>query len=170
MSSVQLHPAWKQALVKWRAEGFAYGDTVSDEWLSEALGVPMVEPDMPAATAQKLELKLLDQFTALSEYLLTEMQMALRRVKRGYQVLQPKDQSAWAEAECRKVVARELRKAQRRLINVNATMLNAEDRTRNADALARNGQMLLASRQVWGRRFVREERQQGLPLPDAKSA
>ena len=155
---LELYPSWRQALVRFREAGLKFGDILLHTWLYEqfecdALNNPR---EISWDQAQKLQLKLLGQFTPFREALLDQDQIDLQSVPGvGYELVPPADQSRRAVKDTQKDVDKAMRKGVARATNVNTAMLTAEQRREHADNLARLGML---------RRLMRPPRE--LPTAD----
>jgi hypothetical protein len=135
---VALFPAWREGLRRFMSAGFNAGDSIEHQWFYDAFGIDMPTPETPCKDAEKAKLQWLGAFETLREHLLTEHQIALASVRGyGYRVVPPGDQTKWAEGEGMDDIKSAARKMGMRLTNVNLSVLDADRRRENADALAR---------------------------------
>lgn len=152
---MQQHPAWREAVHRFREQGFRAGDVLAFDWLFDAFGVIRPSPDTPLAEAQRSELEFLSGFKAFEDVLLGEYQIALANVRGvGYRVVPPAEQTAWAEGQGKLELKRALRKMHDRLANVDLGQLDAGQRRENADALARLAQLSGMAKSAMRKRSV----------------
>ncbi len=146
--TINLYPAWRQAVKAFLEQGFQADDVIAFDWLYENFGLEKINPDTPYEEAQKTQLQFLASFKKFEEELLTEHQIALDTERGiGYKIVPSEKQSRWAFekglAEYKKVT----RKAQSRLTNVDLVKLSTEERKENADLMARLAQLKVVTRQ-----------------------
>lgn len=155
--NVELYPSWRQALVNFREAGYAFGDILPKSWLYEQFECAgLNDPKITWEQAQKLQLRLLSQFTPFREALLDQDQIDLQSVPGvGYELVPPADQSRRAVKDTLHDVQKAVRKGVARATNVNTALLTAEQRREHADNLARLGML---------RRMLKPPRE--LPPPD----
>lgn len=138
LSREQLYPAWKQAVKLFFETGFGFGDLLSHEWQYRAFNIEMPGKETPLEIAERAKLEKLRAFKEFENYLLTEKQVALRSVPgQGHEIVQPKEQTAWAEKEAAQELTRNMKKLGHRLVNVDLSELTHQERRENADALSR---------------------------------
>jgi hypothetical protein len=132
-------PAWKEAVSNF---DFDYGDVISKEWLYESFGLEKPTAFTPNDKVKQIELAFLSNFKKLEEYLLEERQMALKTLRSvGYEIIQPNEQTQWALFNGMADMKKALKTMYRRNVNVNHNLLNAEDKKKNSDALARTAML-----------------------------
>lgn len=137
-SPTYLLPPWKNAAAELFTDRYTFGDLVPHEELQEALRLPKPSGRITAEEYESWRLSLVAQVEALGAYLLEERNMCLRAVPgRGYEIVQPSEQTEYAMGHGMKRVRSELRKMGRRLSFVDRTALTHEEARKNADALAR---------------------------------
>lgn len=141
IDNVELYPSWRQALVAFREGGFTYGDTLPHMWLYEQFECTgLLDPKITWDQAQKLQLKLLGQFTPFRETLLDRDQIDLQSIPGvGYELVPPADQTGRALKDTIKDVNKAIRKGIARATNVNTALLTTEQRREHADNLTRLG-------------------------------
>lgn len=141
--NLELYPSWRQALVRFREGGFKAGDILPHTWLYEQFECEALNnPKITWEEAQKLQLKLLSQFTPFREALLDQDQIDLQSVPGvGYELVPPADQSRRAVKDALREYEKTSRKAIARATNVNTAQLTAEQRREHADNLARLGML-----------------------------
>lgn len=143
-TNLELYPSWRQALINFRDAHFAFGDILPHAWLYEQFECTgLMEPNkITWEQAQKLQLKLLGQFTPFREALLDQDQIDLQSVPGvGYELVPPADQSRRAVKDTIRETEKALRKGVARATNVNTAQLTAEQRREHADNLARLGML-----------------------------
>lgn len=141
-----LFPAWRQAEADLLAQGTTYGSIVSEEWLAQAFGL---KPATTIQQAERNQLVMLRQFTALRESLLQNHKMMLRSVRGvGYTVVPSHLQTRVAQQDRAKEVKSALRKMAAELSHVNQAALDESQRKENADALAKLGGMTVMFRKM----------------------
>lgn len=156
--SIQLYPAWRQAITVLKQEDRKEGEVLTYDWLYKNFSIEKPEPDKPLTRKQheKIELEFLSQFSQFRDTLLEENQIALRNIPgRGYEIMPSSAQTKWAYEEGLIEVRRGIRKAISRLANVNLGKLTADERRENADALAKTHMLETMTRP---RRIEREYR------------
>lgn len=143
LDNVELYPSWRQALVRFRDAGYAYGDVLPHTWLYEQFECTgLLDPKITWEQAQKLQLKLLGQFTPFREALLDENQIDLQSVPGvGYELVPPADQSGRALKDTIKDINKAMRKGIARASSVNTALLTTEQRREHADNLTRLGML-----------------------------
>jgi len=141
--NLELYPSWRQALVNFRDAGFAFGDILPHTWLYEQFEcTALLDPKITWEQAQKLQLKLLGQFTPFREALLDEDQIDLQsKPGVGYELVPPADQSRRAVKDTLKDIQKTMRKGVARATNVNTALLTSEQRREHAENLARLGML-----------------------------
>lgn len=147
---VELHPAWRQALLRFRERGFNHGEIVDLDWLYMVFRIERPTAETTKAASDKAELAFLSQFIPFRDALLAEDQIALTSERGlGYRIVPPKEQTRWAEDEGRAALAKALRQMQERISHVDLVQLTADERVQNANALARVGQMRALMRKTY---------------------
>ena len=146
-------PPWLIALHRFRSMELGTPDnTVTHEWLYDALGIEHPRDETPWAIARVSQLKYADQMVKLTRALLEQDKLALASLPgTGFRVLPASKQVAWAEDQGSRDLYKTMRKWRRRTANVNMEDLNEEQRTAQRDALARVGAL-----QSLVRRSIRE--------------
>lgn len=141
--NLQLYPSWRQALVEFRTAGFAFGDVVPHPWFYTRFDCEELNNSkITWEQAQKLQLRLLSQFTPFREALLEQDQIDLQSVPGvGYELVAPSDQSRRAVKDTQREIEKAMRKGVARATNVNTALLTAEQRREHADNLARLGML-----------------------------
>ena len=136
---IRAYPPWKHALREFLESGFNEGDTVPYEWFYIAFNLQQPKPDTDtAATVQKIELQFLSNFNELAKALLEDHQICLSNVRSvGYRWVPPPEQTQLACEDGSHELRKALRKAYRRMVNVDHSRLSAEQRRENADAISR---------------------------------
>lgn len=142
-TNVELYPSWRQALIHFRDAGYGYGDVLPHAWLYEQFDCDALnDPKITWEQAQKLQLRLLSQFTPFRETLLERDQIDLQSVPGvGYEIVPPVDQSGRAVKDTLKEINKAMRKGIARATNVNTAQLTSEQRREHADNLARLGML-----------------------------
>lgn len=154
-----LLPAWKNVVAAVQAGRWGYGDLIPHEDLYELLMLPQPRGNATADQYKNWRLRVLSEVTAMSEHLLTEMQMALKSEPGvGYRILQPADQTRVAEIDLGREIARAFRFAALRIKHVNHKLLSADESQQNTAAAQR-----LAAKRDALRRVDR------LPAPQIKA-
>lgn len=146
--NLELYPAWRQVLVNFRDAGFAYGDILPHTWLWEQFECSDLadQKHISAERYNQLKLKLLNQFEPFKEALLDQDQIDLQSVPGvGYELVPPDDQTGRALKETTREVDRVWRKGMARAMNVNTSLLTAEQRRERIDNIAR---LALLGRQI----------------------
>ena len=134
---MKLHPEWKQA-VQDAVGRFSYGDLIPMDWLMDAFGVEPASESMDALTYQKNQFRFLAALEAFKSALLDDHKMALQNVRgSGYRIVQPGEQTAWAEEEGIEEIRRGIRRMAGRLSNVKRAALTDAEQRENLDAIAR---------------------------------
>lgn len=134
----QLHPAWCEAVREFLLGDTDPGRLVTHEWLYEAFRLEQPGPTTPYEVANKAQLAFLKQFKPFEGRLLVEHKIALRSVLgAGYEVVEPGEQTQWAQRTAGHDINKTLRKTAARLLHVNRTMLTAAQRRENDDAISR---------------------------------
>jgi hypothetical protein len=143
IDNVELYPSWRQALVTFRESGFAYGDTLPHTWLYEQFECTgLLDPNITWQAAQKLQLKLLSQFTPFRETLLDRDQIDLQSVPGvGYELVPPADQAGRAVKDTLKEINKAMRKGIARASGVNTALLTTEQRQEHVESLTRLGML-----------------------------
>lgn len=137
---VELYPAWRQALVKFREAHFAHDEIVPHEWFYAAFDIPMPGENTPLKVAEKAKLQWLSQFDRLKRALLEQYQVKLRNEPGlGYRVLHPRDQSRLALEDGAAAIKKAMRDMVDSSTHVNTAMLSADERRQHTDNLARIG-------------------------------
>lgn len=142
-----LHPAWKQALVDFKNEGFTEGSVLTFDWLYDRFQIRRPTATSTYEQSKDAELQFLDAFKKFEQHLLTEQLVALRNVRGvGYQVVPTREQTRWAFREGMRDVSQGIRKMTQRLVHIDDAKLTAAERKENDDAQARVGalQMMMA--------------------------
>ena len=135
---VELHPAWRQAIKDFVSAEFKPGHVLDYDWLYAHFKIPQPSGSSSLNDAEQAQLRFLSAFKNFEETLLTDHQTALQNVRGiGYRIVPPKDQTEWAEKDGFSEIRKAYRKLGDRLSNVAIDQLSAEDRKKNADALAR---------------------------------
>lgn len=138
---VDIYPVWRQALLKFKAAGFAHDEVVSHAWFYEAFGYEV--PDERAMSAEKynkLKLQWLSQFKRLQTALLEQHQIDLvSEPGLGYRIMPPRDQSKQALEDMASGMKKVIRNGVDRSTHVNTAMLSADERRQHTDNLARIG-------------------------------
>lgn len=136
--NVHLLPAWRNAAAELFSGQYGYGDVIPHDVLRASLRLPEPKGRLTLAELESWRLSLVAQIDALADWLLEEKNMCLRSIQgQGYQIVEPAEQTEFAVKQGRKKIRSELRKMGRRLSFVDASVLTAEQRRENADALAR---------------------------------
>lgn len=141
LDNVELYPSWRQALVNFREGGFTYGDTLPHTWLYEQFECTgLLDPKITWDAAQKLQLKLLGQFTPFRETLLDRDQIDLQSIPGvGYELVPPADQTGRAVKDTLKEINKAMRKGIARASGVNTALLTTEQRQERVESLTRLG-------------------------------
>ena len=138
MESLNLHPAWRQAIRQYIAEGKQPGDTLTHTWLYEAFSLSPLTPETLQVDAAKTQLAFLGQFKRFEDELLHEHQTALRVVRGvGYKILPPKEQTRYGYERGMREIKKGLKRAVVTVSNVNLSMLTVDERRENADTIAK---------------------------------
>lgn len=133
---ISYSPPWKNAAQELFSGKFGFGDMVTHDELNEALSMP--EPTGTAEEYKAWALARMQQLDALSQWLLETHNMCLASVHgQGYRIVQPHEQTEYAQETGMKLVRRELGKMARRLYYVDRSKLTHEQARVNADAMAR---------------------------------
>lgn len=131
-------PSWKNAVELFIESEFEAGKVISHEWFYAAFGLIMPQLCETVITAQQSQLRYLSNMDGLKSVLLEEHNIALRAVRGiGYEIVPPKDQTAWAMSEARADLRKALRVGSARLTFVQADALTDEQRKENMDARAK---------------------------------
>ena len=143
LDNVELYPSWRQALVAFREAGYAYGDTLPHTWLYEQFDCSgLLDPNITWQAAQKLQLRLLSQFTPFRETLLDQEQIDLQSIPGvGYELVPPADQTGRAVKDTIKEINKAMRKGIARASSVNTALLTTEQRREHTDNLTRLGML-----------------------------
>lgn len=146
MSEVKLFPAWKQAVRDFLAE-FAYGDTVTHEWLAEHFGLPLPDEKMSAAAFRARQFEWMAAVEGFKTTLLHDHQVMLQTVwGEGYRWTHPGEQTAAATREFEREAGKAFRAAGSRLRNIRLNELTDDQRRANADAMAKMASLRSATR------------------------
>lgn len=152
---VELYPAWRQALIRFKETGFTYGDLIPHSWFYEALNIEIPDDQMPAGKYQKLKLQWLSQFKPFQSALLEQRQMDLvSEPGLGYVIMPPSEQGKRAYSDGLGEIKKAIRRMTDRMVNTNLALVDHEQRKEHADMLARAGML---------RGMLRQARQ--LPAP-----
>lgn len=134
---IKLYPPFRQAEADLLKAGATHGSLISDEWLHEAFGIK--EP-RTIAEAEKNKLVFLRQFTCLSESLLQNHKMMLRRTRGvGYTVVLPEHQTKVAMADRTREVKAALARLAMEISHVDTVALTDSQRQENTNAIAKLG-------------------------------
>lgn len=130
--------ACEEALRRFFAEGFQPGALISHLWLQNALGMP----DQAAANSfeayQRWQYTYMTRMVEFQKTLLLDHNIAMANVfGRGYRVILPSEQSAWALHESTRDMRKALSKGVARASHVNLDALTTEERKAQADDLNR---------------------------------
>jgi hypothetical protein len=151
--NVELYPPWKEALKAFEREGFSYGDLITRDWFSRAIGIapPADDARLTLRELNRYELTLLNQFQPFRRAILEKFQMDLVSDRAGaYLIIAPKDQPDRAWRDLESGIKREFERALARIKNVNTARLTTEERQQAMDTYAKAAD--LASRMVVKRR------------------
>lgn len=130
-------PAWLNAALTLTGDrNLNYGDFISHEELNALLNMP--EPKTSLSEYKEWTVRRISQIEALSRWFLEERNMCLASVHaEGYRILQPSDQTQYAQESGMKVIRRELSKMARRIHYIDRSKLTHEQARDNANAMAR---------------------------------
>jgi len=113
------------------------GDILEKSWLHAALQCPDLDAINDAASFKKWQLRFVVLKTKFSKVLLTAHNVAIDTVNGvAVRVVEPREQTSWAQAEMADGLRRSMSKGSARLRHVNAAMLTASEKAQNADAVA----------------------------------
>jgi len=135
MENFNLFPAWKQCVKTLLESGLTYGSTVRKDAIASMCN--LVEPTTIAEKSE-YDLQLLSFISEIRKTLLTDHQMLLATNYDGsFRIIEPREQTAFA-IECgAKSIAREMRRMSEGVQYVNTSLLNQDERRKNADAQAK---------------------------------
>ena len=137
MSEVtRLHPLWKNA-VEIAAEDFSYGDLITFDWLHDHFGIE--KPTTGTFDSyQSYQFDFLASLDGFRRELLETHKMATENIRgRGYRVIEPKEQTGFAEKQLSNEMKRSIRKAFSVLTNIAIDAIDDSERKRNVDAIGR---------------------------------
>lgn len=132
---LRLFPAWKNAVQTLLNDGLTYGSNIT-----KAQIIALCELPLPQTIDEKdsFDLKLMSCIINIKEQLLTHHHMLLVSNRDGsYRVISPKEQTGYAVANGTKAIAKEMQRMAMSVQFVNTTLLDTDDRKRNADAQAK---------------------------------
>lgn len=136
--TLDLYPAWREALHQWPQSGHSWGDQIPHEWFYTAFGLPVVQDTMTIKQAEAIRLKFLSQFESFRKALLEDHRMDLVSVRGyGYEIVTPAEASRRAYEEEMHEVRKAMRNLARRLRFVPLNQMTDEQRRENADLMAR---------------------------------
>ena len=129
----KLDPPYRQA-VEDCVHQFHFGDLIEHEWLRQAFEIDFPEKGT-RAQFEAMQFAFLEAMDGFRQYLLEHYRMALQNVRgRGYRIVPPHEQTAYAMSELRRQVASDYRKAVMTLSYVQTELLNEAQRQENIEA------------------------------------
>lgn len=139
MDDVLLYPAWKQAKKDLRVRGLLdAGAVISKEVLTGMLGI---REATTIEQYQRNQFEFLRGFDALRTSLLEDDNVMLRAVPGiGYEVIPPAAQTERAVQDRMHRIKKEVKKMYREIAHVDREALTDQQRTDNANAIAKAGQ------------------------------
>jgi hypothetical protein len=136
IGETSLYPAWKNA-VRVASMAFAPGDMISMAWLHYQFKIQK-PTECTFDEYQKYQFAFLEAIDGFKNELLEDYQMAIANVRgEGYRVLQPKEQTGYAENKFKKELKKCASKAVSLLTHTKLDALDDNDRRENADAKCR---------------------------------
>lgn len=137
-SKIELYPSWRQAVEKFKESGKTFGDVLTHACLFEWFGLTMPERTTPHEVAKKAEVDFFARFEAFRLTMLEDMQIDLDNIRGvGWLIVPPDEQSDRALNDGMVEIEKAHRKALRRAIYTNTSLLSAEKRRVHADNIAR---------------------------------
>jgi hypothetical protein len=134
--NVTLHPPWREAVELFQKAGFKYGELLSHEWLHAALGLEMPRDGMTVKQIDAARVSYLNQVERFRRCLLCEHKIDIASKRGlGYVLVKPEDQTGLANKDGGRALRKTLWAWCERLVNVNLSLLTAEQRAQNAQAL-----------------------------------
>lgn len=145
---IKLYPSWKQAMVDLDVTEWKPGQIITRELLDVAFGIETPKTVAEAARAHQM---FRHSFYNFRTEVLRTHQLMLRPVAGvGYEVIEPQHQTDVAMRSRGAEVASALRKLSAELTYVRANELTAAQRSANADALAKVGQLVAMTKKQIG--------------------
>lgn len=139
IADLRLDPVWRQAALE-ASQSFAYGDTITHDWLFEHLEVNRAADKMTLGEFKALSFDLLRKVDSFRDEMLEEHQMYLVNIRgHGYKIVEPPMQTAEAMSKMNREIRKALSRAMSALSNVNQSLISLEDAKSNADAKAKVG-------------------------------
>lgn len=131
-------PTWREAVQEFLSAGFAPGDIVPHDWFYEQFGIVKPEKCPNFKASQDAQLAYMTHVEGLKRELLEEYQIAIRAAPgKGYEVVPPQAQTAWAEDALKSDLYRALKTSKARLVNIQLDELTDDEKKQNLDAQAR---------------------------------
>lgn len=138
MPAVLAHPAWKQAIVDYKAAGFKEGDIISFDWLYDHFSLPRPSNLSTIEEFKESQWKFRAEFEAFEKELLVTHLVALDNVKSvGYRIVPTTEQTRWAWREGMKEINKGMRRLGKRITFIDDTRLSPAQLKENNDAQAR---------------------------------
>lgn len=161
MEALKLDPPWRQAVEDANVL-FEYGEIIAKDWLLEAFEI---QQPKTLAEFQRHQFAFLDALTNFRELLSEHYKKELRALPgKGYEVVKPSEQTDFAKAEGQRDIRTALRRWERRLRNVEETLLTMEQAQYNAEWRGK-----LAALRSFQRKTLRDKpKPVVLPEPDEK--
>jgi len=147
VGEITVFPAWKNA-VEVAAREFTPGAVISMQWLHESFKItkPM---DGTFDDFQKYQFKFLEAIDGFKNELLENHRMAIVNIRgEGYRVLQPKEQTEYAESKFKRDIKKCAFKAVSILTHTKFDALDDSERKANADAKCRIAAMYAMSKRT----------------------
>lgn len=139
MSNVTPFPEWRAALAVLQSENkLTPGAVISVEWLRELLECPVPKGETSAAEVREADLLYVRRMKDLKDELLIAHNIHLHTDHRGsLVVVPPNEQTQVGVDEGRRLIIKGLRHTASVLSHVDHSALTADERAKNADALAK---------------------------------
>lgn len=147
------YPEWKRAGELFLEQGKEPGDLLDFAWFYDAFDMSPPKESASIPDYEKGQLRFLKLYKGFELWLQEEQFLALRsRPGLGYEVVKPSEQTPWAMEFLNAKVAKELKKAGRRVAFTRVETLTTQERQQQVDALARIGRLrgVLVPRQIKG--------------------
>lgn len=137
-SELRKYPAWKEALERFRAANFQYGDIITHEWLYAAFGMDMNEPHTPWHVASKTQIEFMANMEKFREAVQVEELLYLENERsQGYRVCPPSEQTQRAMRRASDRMEKLLKQTAKIVGNIRSQELTDIERRENMDARAK---------------------------------
>lgn len=131
-------PTWKDAVQTFLDSGFVPGEVVPHNWFYQQFGIIKPEECPDFYSSKDAQLMYMTHIEGLKRELLEEHQIAIKAVPgKGYEVVPPQAQTAWAEEALKTDLQKALRTSKARLVNIRLDELTDDEKKSNLDAQAR---------------------------------